>query len=100
MHEKERAAPKEAALQALVTEFKGTAASVQRQRLQRAFELVSKLNTTEIRRWLDILHPAGRVKELRAEGVDIQTLWTTIESERGVKHRVADYLLIRGAGDA
>ncbi|MBH9552872.1 helix-turn-helix domain-containing protein [Inhella sp. 4Y17] len=51
------------------------------------------ISTLEARTLLDILHPAGRVKELRDEGHNILTLWTDAPTEAGELHRVGVYLL-------
>jgi hypothetical protein len=98
---KEEAAPaKVAALKMVRDKFSGTASETQRQRLRAAFEIVPKISTQEARQYLDMLHPAGRVKELREEGFNILTLWTTVETDAGCKHRVADYLWVREASHA
>jgi hypothetical protein len=96
---KEKATPfeKEAALKALRDEFKGNDADTQRQRLKEAFLRFVTLTTLEIRRWLDILHPAGRVRELRHEGLDIVTLRQPQETEAGVKHIVGLYVYRAGS---
>jgi hypothetical protein len=96
MQDKEKAAPeKVAALKAIRDQFKGSSAAEQRTRLRKAFEVFPMLNTQEMRQHLDILHPAGRVKELREEGCTIITLWTVIESDGGQRHRVANYMWVR-----
>lgn len=77
-------------------EFKGNDIRSQRRRLAEAFHRFVTLTTLEIRRFLDILHPAGRVRELRAEGLDIVTLRLHQETEAGVKHSVGMYVLKRG----
>jgi hypothetical protein len=85
------------ALKKLAEQLSGTSRATQRVRLRAAFHQFPMLNTVEIRTGLDIIHPAGRVQELREEGINIVTLWTMIESEAREKHRVANYLLIREA---
>ena len=52
------------------------------------------VSTLEARRELDILHPAGRVMELRREGYQISTVTTTEHSECGRAHKVARYVLM------
>ena len=47
------------------------------------------LTTLQAREHLDIMHPAGRVKELRKQGFNIMTYWT-IEA----KHRIAKYVIL------
>ena len=92
MNEKKAAPDKETALKALRDEFKGNDIDTQRQRLREAFRRFLALSTLEIRRWLDILHPAGRVRELRHEGMEIITLRRDQETEAGVKHWVGLYV--------
>ena len=90
--EKEPPPTKEDTLKALQEEFRGNDATTQRARLREAFHRCLALTTLEIRRWLDILHPAGRVKELRAEGLDIITLRQDQATEAGVRHAVGKYV--------
>lgn len=85
------------ALARICGEFVGVSAATQRDRLRRAFECFPCLSTVEIRQGLDIIHPAGRVQELRGEGSMIHTLWTTVVSDSGDSHRVANYLLVMEA---
>ena len=51
------------------------------------------ITTDQARQHLDIMHPAGRIKDLRNAGYLIVTIWVTWQSEFGIKHRVAKYLL-------
>lgn len=69
-------------------------AEAQRKRLMDALKL-GPITTIEARRHLDILMPAARVRELRLDGKNIQTLWTEQETDYGRPHRVARYVLIR-----
>lgn len=56
------------------------------------------LTTTDARQSLDIMHPAGRILELRQQGVGIRTDWKTIDT--GInKHRLARYVLTKFNGD-
>ncbi len=86
---------KEAALNELREQFKGNDAVTQRQRLSAAFHRCVALTTLEIRRFLDILHPAGRVRELRAEGMSIITLRQQQQTECGESHSVGMYVFAR-----
>jgi hypothetical protein len=69
-----------------------TNAAAQRARLLDALRRDS-LTTLEARRLLDVLHPAARVMELRREGHNIVTAWTTDTTPEGNAHRVARYFL-------
>ena len=71
----------------------GNSAAAQRARTLAALRLRPH-TTLELRRLQDVLHPAGRVMELRKLGETIQTLWTTDVTSEGNAHRVARYLLI------
>ena len=88
------------ALARICSEFMGVSAVRQRERLRHAFTHFPQLSTVEIRQGLDIIHPAGRVQELRDQGETIHTLWTTVVSENGASHRVANYLWVREAQHA
>jgi len=44
-----------------------------------------------------ILHPAGRIRELRLKGVNIATYWSNETDNNSVYHRVARYFLIKDA---
>ncbi|HPU52926.1 MAG TPA: helix-turn-helix domain-containing protein [Burkholderiaceae bacterium] len=68
------------------------AAAAQRARLLDALRC-KPVSTIDARRELDILHPAGRVLELRRKGVPILTYWVTEPTDCGKSHRVARYTL-------
>lgn len=51
------------------------------------------LTTLEARAELDVLHPAARVMELRAQGYRIELHWTRAHSSCGRLHRVGRYIL-------
>jgi hypothetical protein len=53
------------------------------------------ISTDQAREHLDVMHPAGRIKELREDGYLISTIWVVWESDYGIKHRVAKYVLMR-----
>ena len=56
------------------------------------------LTTFQSRQELDIHNPAARVHELKAQGYNIVTHWTTEDSGKA-KHRIAKYVLLMGATD-
>ena len=66
----------------------------QRQRLLAALSR-RPVDTILARRDLDILHPAGRVKELRDRGFVILTRMVERVTACGQKHRVALYALVK-----
>jgi len=51
------------------------------------------LTTLQARTELDIMHPAARIQELKAQGNNICTHWETVDTGK-VKHRVASYVLL------
>jgi hypothetical protein len=67
--------------------------SAQAQRLRQHLLINLKVTTIECRDELSIMHPAGRIKELRDQGWPITTaIYQQVDSS-GVKHRAADYFL-------
>jgi hypothetical protein len=73
--------------------FVDLSASAQRARLL-AELYKGSVTTLEARKRLDILMPAARVHELRHRyGYGIKTVWTRQETDSGVRHRVARYVL-------
>lgn len=79
--------------QATTAEITGNSVEAQRQRLMDHLLQYGSTDTIEARRDLDVLHPAGRIQELRKAGEPIQTIWTTALTEAGNVHRVARYIL-------
>jgi polyhydroxyalkanoate synthesis regulator phasin len=53
------------------------------------------ITTDQAREHLDVMHPAGRIKELREAGYLIITIRVRWTSEFGIKHSVAKYVLTR-----
>lgn len=80
---------------------KGNSLAKQRMRLITALR-AAPVDTFRARGELDIMHPAGRVKELRALGYNIHLTWIYKYSEAGEKHRIGQYSLLAGTwkGDA
>lgn len=71
-------------------QYKGESRVDQRSRLLSALS-VCPVSTFEARRYLDVMHPAGRVMELRRGGWDIDTFWITQKTQFGRPHRIAIY---------
>ena len=69
----------------------------QRQRLTERLKQ-SPITTLEARHKLNIMHPAGRVRELRLKGFLILTRWFHDHDTQGRLHRVARYVLIQQEG--
>src|SRR5580704_14093664 len=68
------------------------AASSQRTRILKHFEACPRLSTIQARNEYGILHPGGRVMELRKKGYKIQTHWISEPDSNGVNHRVGLYI--------
>lgn len=65
----------------------------QRQRILVYRHINGSITTIEARRELDVIHPAGRILDLRKTGETIDTVWVEDITERGKAHRVAKYVL-------
>jgi len=75
-----------------MTPLHSTSTEAQRERLLEALRR-GPVTTIRARRELDVMHPGGRVMELRRAGYLIATAWTTEPTECGRSHRVASYHL-------
>ena len=83
---------KKAALEAIRDDLKGTASHSQASRLLEALSRFS-ITTYEAMRYLDVYHCPARILQLRKQGHKIITLWQTVITESGERHRVGLYLL-------
>ena len=75
--------------------------AIQQARILKALEQAGPqgMSTINLREELDIMHPGGRVLELRETGHRIETVWTVTENAQGFPHRCARYVLLaRKAG--
>ncbi len=70
--------------------------AAQRARILTYLREYQTLTTLQARSELDVMHPAGRVQELREEGFNIVTHWRTDYTPEGKPHRVAEYVLMTG----
>lgn len=66
--------------------------SSQRARILKHFSCCPRLSTIEARNNLGILHPGGRVLELRKKGYKIDTHWINAPDLNGVFHRIGLYV--------
>ena len=67
----------------------------QRLRIIEWFKRNKSLTTHQDREILGVIHPAGRIMELRQRGYDIMTHWTWEANAQGRTHRVAKYVLMK-----
>lgn len=81
-----------ARLKTIAADLPGNDVETQRDRVLAALQ-EGPLSTVEARRWLDVMHPAMRVLELRAIGLRIDTVWSLEPTECGRLHRMARYVL-------
>ena len=84
---------KQLALEAIANEFSGENSYSQRTRFLEALSRFP-VTTFEAMRYLDIYDPRPRIHELRHKfGYAIKTLWQTVLTESGEKHRIGLYVL-------
>ena len=95
LHEAE--AGKVSRLNEIRLQYNGNALVNQRSRFLLALNEFP-ISTQEARRYLDIMHPGGRVMELRRCDWNIVTIRVTENSECGKPHSVARYVL-KGRSD-
>lgn len=97
-NEKAATGATEAARQNRQRHYHQNSVFAQRQRIAEWFKSYNSLTTEEARQILDIMHPAGRIKEMRARGFDIMTVWENYPTSSGKMHRMARYVLIGRIG--
>ena len=77
---------------------KGNNAETQANRALEAFQKFNSLTTQDLRHDFDIMHPAGRVKELRGRFFEILTIWESYPTASGKFHRMARYVYMGSEG--
>lgn len=70
--------------------------AAQRGRLLQYLQMKGSITTLQARQLLAVMHPAGRVKELRNSGYSILTYWAFDTDSSGVRHRQGLYVLQAG----
>lgn len=77
----------------LLNLYAGNDISIQRRRLYLALQF-APVTTFEARKYLDVIAPAQRIKEMRESGMTIDTFLVNVVTDAGVVHqRVAMYVL-------
>lgn len=61
---------------------------------------IQPVTTLYARERLDVMHPAARIQELREQGHNIITHWSTETNAQGHEHRVARYALMTSKENA
>lgn len=72
--------------------------AMQRVALLQWLQAHQQITTIQARNKLGIMHPAGRVQELRESGCDIVTYWQWDADAAGKEHKQALYILLTGKG--
>ncbi|QBR84711.1 hypothetical protein E3983_10250 [Legionella israelensis] len=72
--------------------------STQRKKILKHFEKCPQLSTMQARNDLGILHPGGRIMELRKKGYEIVTHWISEPDSNGDIHRIGLYVY-QGKGE-
>lgn len=78
----------------MVIQRLSTSNAAQWKRLKKHLELIGNITTTQAREQLAIMHPAGRIKELRRQGLSITTKMVRSPDAEGINHRQAKYVLL------
>ena len=66
--------------------------NAQQQRLLSYLKSNTTVTTIEARELLDVMQPAARIFELKAQGYNIQTVWEVIPTAFGDTRRVGKYI--------
>ena len=74
-----------------------TTAASQRQAILARLNERGSITTIQAREELGVMHPSGRVLELRRQGHNIITAWIIQTDAAGVTHRQGKYLYTAGA---
>jgi len=74
--------------------IRSTDRAMQRARLLHWLQAHQQITTLQARNELGIMHPAGRIKELRESGNDIATYWQWDADATGKEHKQALYVLL------
>ena len=82
------------ALEKIRNKHIGNDIGTQGKRLLEAMMNESGISTLEARKHLDVLHPAGRIKELIAKGNDIKSMWVYAPTDCGILHHVKKYVYV------
>ena len=74
--------------------------AMQRAALLQWLQAHQRITTLQARNELGIMHPAGRIKELKDTGNDIATYWQWEADATGKEHRQGLYVLLSSKGGA
>ncbi|MFZ2999697.1 MAG: helix-turn-helix domain-containing protein [Undibacterium umbellatum] len=88
------------ALEKINQKHSGNETEIQMLRTLAGLQTFGSLTTQDIRQDLDIMHPAGRIKELRDRNYDIRLFWERYPTTHGKMHRMARYVYMGKMGGA
>ncbi|KIF82413.1 helix-turn-helix domain-containing protein [Noviherbaspirillum autotrophicum] len=71
---------------------RGNDAETQVNRSLEALQVFLSMTTQDMRLHLDVIHSAGRIKELRGRGFEIRVHWENFPTASGRMHRMARYV--------
>jgi hypothetical protein len=83
------------ALEKINQKHQGNDTETQVSRTLDGLEIFDSLTTQDLRHDLDIMHPAGRIRELRTKGHNIKTVWENYPTACGKIHRMARYVYLK-----
>lgn len=92
MDKKNTPSLREEAIKNINQKHKGNDTETQASRTLDGLKTFDSLTTQDLRHDLDIMHPAGRIRELRNHGYDIKTVWENYPTACGKIHRMARYV--------
>ena len=77
----------------ILKEHQSVSTQSQQQRLALALTYLGNITTIEARDYLDIMHPSGRIKELKEQGWLIISARVRHVAPCGASHFIANYVL-------
>ena len=77
----------------ILREHRSVSSQSQQQRLAVALTILGSITTIEARDYLDVMHPSGRIKELRDQGWGIVPTRVRHVADCGTIHSIANYVL-------
>ena len=85
--------PRKVVLAQILRDSPNVSTDTQQSRIITTLLKLDGFNTWEARNDLNIMHPSGRVKELKEQGWVIDTLRVKVFDDMGKAHTIAHYIL-------
>jgi len=92
MENKKKSLPQQKIGKSKTSKEYNTSSMAQRQRILQHLQSGKSLTTQQARLDLDVMHPGGRISELRKVGWNIKTDLVLVDSGKA-KHRIGQYFL-------